>query len=206
MNLSHYEPVPFTRDYYKELTPQETADILDMNRQIKQASKDYTVEMGVKSFFYCVISIAVLTFLINGFDLQNALQLDYSLWFICRVVLSIISYGIVIFFWIREFIFALKDCKNSEDFFIAKGIVLQVKVENVNTDIKYNKDGTIVSESAYHFNGQKIIMDMAISDKEMLSDMDISMWQSKMDKITPGTVIVCLYYPKEKMYFYKFYT
>lgn len=49
------ESVPFTRDYYNELTPQETADVLDMHKQIKQSGKNYAVKMGIKSLLCCAI-------------------------------------------------------------------------------------------------------------------------------------------------------
>lgn len=48
-------------------------------------------------------------------------------------------------------------------------------------------------------------MDIAVSDNEMLSDLDISEWQFKLDEILPNTITIVLYYPKNNMYYYKFY-
>ncbi len=199
------ESVPFTRDYYNELTPQETADVLDMHKQIKQSGKNYAVKMGIKSLLCCAISFAVITFIIINFDLQEALSLEYSSWFVVRVLFSVISYGFVAYFFIREFVFALKEYKYDTDFFIAKGKVLKVTAENVVPKLEYNQDGTPDTASVFHCTGKKVTMDIAVSDNEMLSDLDISEWQFKLDKILPNTITIVLYYPKNNMYYYKFY-
>lgn len=200
-----FESVPFTRDYYTELTPQQTADVLDMYKKIKQSGINYTIKMGIKSLLYCAISFTVITFIINNFDLQEALRLEYSSWFVVRVILSVFSYGFAVYFWIREFVFLLKARKYDEEFFIAKGKVLKVNSEKNLPKKKYNKDDTIDTLSVFNCTGNKVTMDIAVSDNEKLCDLDISEWQFKLDKILTNTIVIVLYYPQKNMYYYRFY-
>ncbi|MCM1525221.1 MAG: hypothetical protein NC120_12280 [Ruminococcus sp.] len=174
MNISDYETVPFTKDYYEELSPEETAKVLKIVKIHKKEDIKYAVELGVRAVFMIAVAVIILKFLkFNISDLSGTVSLPAGTWYAARIVVSVVTYGGLLYIFITDCYKTLKGIKDNEFFYIAKGTVLKINTEEVNPEIVYEHNEPVIA-SAYHFNGIKVTMDIAVSDTEKISYLDIS--------------------------------
>ena len=214
MHISFYETVPLTRDYYDELTAEEAQWIVVKDTEVRKTHRILLVQGIVVAALYTIICVGMFALAVIYLDIPSLIEMFFEQSNLFgRLVLALAVFVFLSVFSVRNAVKSFREYKKATYFYIAKGTILELNSEYFapptyqDSSSKNRKTPQKESITLECTEGKKTTMEMAVSDTQRLSNLDISIYQSdyNFDEFKKGTRVMVMYYPSHSSYYFNFY-